>query len=96
TKGIRYRRIGKDWGKDYEFDLVVEGDDEIHVGEIKKGELNVSTEINKMESIIQRESFYKNKTVKYILIADRFPNKPEKENILYISIPEWLELRTSS
>ena len=51
--GIEYRRIGKDWGKEYEFDIVVEGDNAIYIGEIKKGELNVPVEIGKVEAIVR-------------------------------------------
>ncbi|MCK5055700.1 MAG: ATP-binding protein [Candidatus Aminicenantes bacterium] len=89
TRGIDYRMIGKDWGKDYEFDFTVEGkNNEIYIGEIKKGELNVAIEIEKMESIVKKETFYKDKFISYILLADRFTNKIEKENILYIPLDE--------
>jgi AAA+ ATPase superfamily predicted ATPase len=88
ARGVEYQGIGKDWGKDYEFDFTIEGDEKIYIGEIKKGELNVSKEINKMDAVVQRESFYKNKTVNYIFIADRFINKHKEKNILYVSIDE--------
>ncbi|MCP4215301.1 MAG: ATP-binding protein, partial [bacterium] len=88
TRGIRYQRIEKDWGKGYEFDFVVEGDEEIHIGEVKLGELNVSQEIKKIDTIAGGESFYKNKSINYILIADRFSNKLEQENILYVQPDE--------
>ncbi|MCP5104666.1 MAG: hypothetical protein GY950_14880, partial [bacterium] len=89
NRGIAYTSIGKDWGKDYEFDFVVEGEDTIYIGEIKKGELNAAREIEKIETVTRKEPFYKNKPVHYILIADRFSNKTEKENILHITTKEF-------
>jgi AAA+ ATPase superfamily predicted ATPase len=88
--GIPFTRIGKDWGKNYEFDLVIEAENQITIGEIKKGELNAAAEIRKIQSIVQSEAFYKNKEIGYILIADRFTHKIEKQNILYIPIDDLL------
>ncbi|MCP4158222.1 MAG: ATP-binding protein [bacterium] len=87
-RGIEYSSIGKDWGKDYEFDFVIDAGDTVYIGEIKKGELNVGPELDKIEAVTSREAFYKNKSLKHILIADRFCNKVERENIYYISIKE--------
>jgi len=90
-EGIAYRYIGKDWGKDYEFDFVVEGEEAIYIGEIKKGELNVAREIEKIESVTRAEFYYKNKTIRFILIADRFSNKVDKKEILYATAEEYFK-----
>jgi hypothetical protein len=87
--GIEYRIIGKDWGKDYEFDFVVENEKSIYIGEIKRGELNVPVEIDKINAITRRETFYKNKTINYIFIANKFFNKKEADNILYVPLDQY-------
>jgi hypothetical protein len=87
--GIGYHTIGKDWGKDYEFDFVVENEMNIYIGEIKRGELNVTVEIDRINSIIQRESFYRNKTVNYIFIANKFANRKESDNIIYVPLDQY-------
>jgi hypothetical protein len=90
-QGIGYRIIGKDWGKDYEFDFVVENEKNIYIGEIKRGELNVPLEINKINAITRRETFYKNKTINYIFIANKFFNKKETNNILYVPLDQYFQ-----
>jgi hypothetical protein len=91
AKGIEYRSIGKDWGNDYEFDFVIENGDRIYIGEIKAGELNVSAETGKIETIGQREAYYRNKEINYILIARKFSNKVKRDNILYVDIQEFFK-----
>nr|NIM15559.1 hypothetical protein [Candidatus Aminicenantes bacterium]NIM82311.1 hypothetical protein [Candidatus Aminicenantes bacterium]NIN21694.1 hypothetical protein [Candidatus Aminicenantes bacterium]NIN45503.1 hypothetical protein [Candidatus Aminicenantes bacterium]NIN88334.1 hypothetical protein [Candidatus Aminicenantes bacterium] len=93
AKGIEYRSIGKDWGNDYEFDFVIENSDRIYIGEIKAGDLNVQAETGKIESIVQREAYYRNKKINYILIARKFSNKVIGDNILYVDIREFFEHR---
>jgi hypothetical protein len=89
--GIGYHIIGKDWGKDYEFDFVVENENNIYIGEIKRGELNVPVEMNKINAITQRETFYKNKTINYIFIANKFFNKKDIDNILYVPLDQYFQ-----
>ncbi|MCK4762454.1 MAG: ATP-binding protein [Candidatus Aminicenantes bacterium] len=83
-KKVEYSTIGRDWGKRYEFDFVVDSNDLVYIGEIKKGELNVSAEIKKIEAVVQQESFYKNRQVRYMMVGDRFINKKKGRNIHYI------------
>jgi uncharacterized protein len=88
AQGIRYTRIGKDWGKGYEFDFVVEAEDTIYLGEIKKGQMNAAAEIDKMAVIIKEIAYYKHKKIHYILIAERFTKPIERENIIYVTIDQ--------
>lgn len=90
-KGIVYRSIGKDWGTGYEFDFVVENENKLYIGEIKAGGLNVSAEIAKIESVIRREAYYRNKEIGFILIADKFSRKVENDNILYVDNKQFFE-----
>lgn len=90
NQGISVTHIGKDWSKDYEFNLVMENPEKIYIGEIKKGDLNAAAELDKIKAVVQREAFYKGKTINYILIADRFSNKIEGQDILYIRIDDIL------
>ena len=70
---------------------MVENEKNIYIGEIKTGELNVPVEINKINAITQRETFYKNKTINYILIANKFFNKKETDNILYVPLDQYFQ-----
>ncbi|UCH94626.1 MAG: ATP-binding protein [Candidatus Aminicenantes bacterium] len=89
--GIDYRTIGKDWGKDYEFDFVVENENNIYIGEIKRGELNVTAEIDKIDSITRREAYYRNKTVKYIFIANKFFNIMASDKIIMVPLDQYFQ-----
>lgn len=91
ANAIEYQSIGKDWGNDYEFDFVVDSSERIYIGEIKTGELNVSAEIGKIDTIVQREAFYRNKEINYILIARKFSNKVKGEKIITIDIQQFLD-----
>lgn len=88
--GIEYREIGKDWGKDYEFDFVVEGNGTVYIGEVKKGALNVIKEKKKIDAVIAGEPFYKGKTVQYIFIADRFSGPGDDESVRLVTTKQYL------
>ena len=90
-KGIAFSAVGKDWGNDYEFDFVVENGETIYIGEIKAGDLNAAAELKKIESITQREIFYRDRKINYIFIAERFSRKVRGDHILYVTIPQFFE-----
>jgi hypothetical protein len=76
--------VEKDWGNDYEFDFVVEDGRKVYIGEIKLGELNVSTEIKKIESITLKEAYYQDKEIHYIFIANSFSRQVTDGKVLCV------------
>lgn len=70
TSWHRLPPIGKDWGKDDEFDFVAENEMNIYISEIKRGELNVIVEIDRINYITQRDS---------LKLSQNTQNKREKK-----------------
>ncbi|HLP48052.1 MAG TPA: ATP-binding protein [Candidatus Kapabacteria bacterium] len=88
-KGITYNSIEKDWGNDYEFDFIVESDRKLYIGEVKTGELNISTEIKQIENVIKKEMYYQGKEIGYIFIGNKFSRQVQGENIICINIHDY-------
>ena len=99
-KGIDFDIIGKDWGSGYEFDFTVESEgpvsgqtiNRIYIGEIKAGDLNVYAEAAKIDAITQRETFYRDKSISKIFIADKFSRKIEDENVMLVGVEEFFDI----